>query len=154
MSEKTPKIRLRTTLILWIVASLITLILFNGIVAALQTAFTAIRQGMGSEEITTPFEAFLFRAVRIVIFDFKYILITILLWGILFYFVKAVNRTRTNMILSTTITFIVSVAILLLISRNIIDKAVILDTGIYIYLSLLVPRFIFSKLRPWNVQVR
>ena len=151
MVEKTTGIRLRTALFRWTLASIIIWLAFNGLSVAFQTAVVGFRHGFGSEEIGTPFEALLFRVVGIIVFDVKYIIFTVLLWGLLYHFVKSINKTWRNMTLSIALIFFIVATLFLFISKNMIEKAVIINNGVFIYLSLLVPRIIFSKLKPGNI---
>lgn len=133
--EKTTGIRLRTALFRWALVSIGIWLAFNGLIAAFEGVF----------------EAFLFRLAGIVIFDIKYILLTVLLWGLLFYFLKSINDTWKNMTLSIAMIFFVVVTSFLFISQGDIEKSIILDRGVFIYLSLLLPRLLFSKLKPGNI---
>src|SRR3990172_3795903 len=72
-------IRLHATLILWVLASLVGWVLFNCIIATIQTAIYTFRFGLGAEEIYTPLEALMYRVVGILFYDSK---LTISKWGI------------------------------------------------------------------------
>ena len=152
MNEQIKGIPLRSALFRWVISSILILIMFNVLIAVFQTVITGIRLGFRSEEMSTPFIALMFRLVGIIIIVTKYILATVLLWGILYHFMKSINKSWRNMALSITIINLLVVIIFISISGNPIDKALVFDTGVFIYLSLLLPRLVLTKLKPGNIQ--
>ena len=148
MKDDEGGLRLRTALILWALASVVAWLLFNCLAAASQMATTAIKQGMQSEEIYTPVEALMYRAIRILFFDTKLIITTVVLWGLLFYFAKFINATWRNMTISIGLVFILVGVAFVFLSNTKIEMAILIDSGAYMYLALLAPRLLFGKLRP------
>ena len=124
---------------------------FYVLITAFQTVITAIRHGFESEEIGTPFEALLYRLVRIVVFDLKYILLTVILWGGAFRLSSAINTSWLTLTSSIAVIFSLVAAGFIFISGTIVEKSIIFDTGIFIYAALLTPRLLFKNLRPGNI---
>jgi len=151
IKNKDGSLRLRTALIVWALASVIAWLLFNCLAAASQTAITAIKQGIQSEEIYTPLEALMYRVIRILFFDTKFILATVFLWGLLFCFAKSINATWRNMTISIALIFTLVAFGFVFISKTKMEMAILMDSGAYIYLALLAPRLVFGKLRPGNI---
>jgi membrane protein YdbS with pleckstrin-like domain len=111
----------------------------------------AFKEGIHSEEMTTPLEAMMYRLIRILFIDIKLILSTVIAWGILCYFVKSINITWKNMIISITTIYIVVAVIFIYISATKFGRAIISDEGAIIYFGLLVPRLIFKRLKPGEI---
>jgi hypothetical protein len=146
-------IRLHSTLILWVLASLAGWILFNCLIATIQTASYAFRFGLGSEEIYTPLEALMYRVVGILFYDSKLIILTVLLWGLLFKITRKFNNTWKHMVLSISATYIIVIFAFILLSRTKLSMAIFTSVGTSIYIALLAPRLLFKKLRPGNIHV-
>jgi hypothetical protein len=151
MTKDQDGLRLRTVIILWSLGAVACLFLFNALIAALQAVIITFKEGIHSEEITTPLEALMYRLIRILFFDVKLILSTVLPWGILCYFAKSINATWKNMIISITTIYFVVVVTFYYTSTTKLGKAIISDGGAMIYLGLLVPRLIFNKLKPGKI---
>src|SRR3972149_9733813 len=143
-------IRLHTTLILWVLASLVGWILFNCIIATIQTAIYTFRFGLGAEEIYTPLVLLIYRVVRILYYDSKLIISTVLLWGLLFKITRNINDTWKHMVLSISATYIIAIIAFILLSITKLSIAIITYVWIIIYIVLLAPRLLFKKLRPGN----
>lgn len=151
MSKDQGGLRLRTVIILWLLAAVACLLLFNALVVTFQTAMIALKEGIHSEEMTTPLEAMMYRLIRILFFDIKIILSTVLAWGILCYFIKSVNTTWNNVVMSITAIYIAVAVMFFYFSTTKLGKAIIADEGVMTYFGLLVPRLIFNKLKPREI---
>lgn len=147
ITADTPGIRLRSALVLWTIASILTWIVFHGLIWVFQILLMKFK----SEEIYTPLEALLFRMFMFIIYDAKIILVTVLSWGLLYHFMKSINSTWKTVLFSTSLVYF-GVTTYEYITNNTIEKAMISDTAAYLYLSLLVPRLICSNLKPGKIR--
>ncbi|HEY4759398.1 MAG TPA: hypothetical protein VIH42_02340 [Thermoguttaceae bacterium] len=147
-------IRLHATLILWVLASLVGWVLFNCIIATIQTAIYTFRFGLGAEEIYTPLEALMYRVVGILFYDSKLIISTVLLWGLLFKITRKINDTWKHMVLSISATYIIVIFAFILLSKTKLSIAIFTSVGTSTYIVLLAPRLLFKKLRPGNIRIK
>ena len=150
MIEKKAGIRVRTTLFLWIMASILAWLTFHSLIWAIQIAIMKLKH---DPEMYTEIEGILFNLLMFVILDVKIILATILSWGLLYYFMNTINDTVRNMILSLSAVFILTAGFFLYegVTSKMIEKDVVFQVAVVIYLTLLAPRLVFSKLKPGNI---